>query len=307
MRKPDKSVSSYPAAPSTFLSLLTGWMQQGIASFSATQRVFSEVAMHQNSAVTKTLHGMSDPEHSPLSILTDLASQGTSSFIEAQRILLSLVQQENEIVMNGVKERVTGSIPGIAMTDLVRRSVDTFIRMQEDFLKTTSKQTLRWLDAVKAGEGYQASPLVDLAREDMQAFVQAQGKFLEVISQETARATSDHKKVSGKTKKTELTRLAQTATNSFIDAQKRLLAVVSQQMSVNLKAATRTLEMFSPARLLPMANLTGAGVRELVGAEKALIESIVKQPKNKKTGKAAGHRTGHLVHRRTEKVTHASA
>jgi hypothetical protein len=308
MRKPGKPVSSYPAGPSTFLSLLTGWMQQGIASFSATQRIFSEVAMRQNSAATKTLHGMSDPEHSPLAILTDLASEGTSSFIEAQRILLSLVQQENEIVMSGVKERVTGSTPGVAMTDLVRRSVDTLIRMQQDFLKTTSKQTLHWLDAVKTGNGYQPSHLVDLAREDMETFVQAQGKFLELISHEAAKATSGHRQTR-KTKKTELTKLAHAATNSFIDAQKRLLAVVSQQMNVNLKAATRTLEMLSPARLLPMANVTGEGVRELVGAEKALIESIVKLPQRKRVAKKAGHRPSHVAHRKVEKVhvTHATA
>jgi hypothetical protein len=69
------------------------------------------------------------------------------------------------------------------------------------------------------------------------------------------------------------------------------------------------LEMLSPARLLPMANITGEGVSELVGAEKALIESIVKPPKGKKAGRTAGRRPSHVVHRKAEKVqlTHASA
>lgn len=308
MSKPAKPVFSSPAAPSTFLSLLTGWMQQGIASFSATQRIFSEVALRQNSAATRTLQRGSDQEHAPLAILTDLASEGTSSFIEAQRILLSLVQQENEIVMNGIRERTAGSAAGIAMTDLIRRSVDTFIRMQQDFLKTTSRQTLRWLDAVKSGDGYQSSHLVDLAREDMETFVRAQSKFLELISREAARATSTHTPAR-KAKKTELTRLAQAATNSFIDAQKRLVAVVSEQLKVNLKAASRTLEMLSPARLLPVANITGEGVKELVGAEKALIESIVKVPRRKKPGRMARHRHAHVVHRKAESMheAHASA
>ncbi|MBZ5720182.1 MAG: hypothetical protein LAO03_07350 [Acidobacteriia bacterium] len=311
MRKHTKPGSSYPkGGPSTFLSLLTGWMQQGIASFSATQRIFGEVAMRQNAAVTKTLeHGRLDLEHSPVAILSELAIQGTSSFMEAQKILLNLVQQENEIVMNGVKERVAGSTPGVVMTDLVRRSIDTFIRMQQDFLKTTRKQTLHWLEAVKAGEGYQGTHLVDLAREDMETFVHAQGKFLDVIAQETAKATGrKHEQASRKMKKTELSKLAHAATNSFIEAQKRLLEVVSQQMNMNLKAATRTVELVSPARLLPVASLTQEGVKSFVGAEKALIESIVKPGKATKVVSVTKHRPQRAVHhRKTEKVQAARA
>src|SRR5262249_45311887 len=148
MRNNKKATQDVPAS---LLSLLTGWMQQGIESFSATQRIFGEVAMRQNAAATRTLQeSLSDPSYSPIGGLTQLAAEGTSSFIEAQKILLKLAEEENEIVMNGVKEQI-GSEPGMAMADLVRRSLDTFIRMQQDFLKTTDKQTTQWLDAVKKG------------------------------------------------------------------------------------------------------------------------------------------------------------
>jgi hypothetical protein len=46
-------------------------------------------------------------------------------------------------------------------------------------------------------------------------------------------------------------------------------------MNVNLDVATRTLEMISPSRLLPMANLTGEGVRHFVDAETSLIGSLI--------------------------------
>jgi hypothetical protein len=273
-----------PAAhprPSSLLSLLTGWVQQGVENFFATQRVLVDVAMRQNAVAMKTLReGLSDPEHSPLAILSELAIEGTSSFVEAQRILLNLAEQENEIIMNGVKERVAGSAPAVAMTDLFRRSIDTFVKMQHDFLKIASKQTLSWLEAVKAGKGYQATHLVDLAREGMDTFVQAQKKFLDVVAQETSKATAG-KEPGKQMKKTELSKLAREATNAFIDAQKKVLDVVGQQMNVNLKTAARSLEMIAPSRLLPMANLTGEGVKSFVDAEKALIESMMK-PKNGK-------------------------
>lgn len=263
--------------PSSFISLLTGWMQQGVESFFATQRVLVDVAMRQNTMILKTVQeGLTDPEHSPVAILTELAVEGTSSFIEAQRILLNLAQQENALVMNGVKERVSGSTRAMATTDLLRRSIDTFIGMQHEFLKTTSKQTLAWLEKVKAGKGYDATHLIEVAREGMDTFVEAQKRFLDVIAQETGKMTSGKPEHLAKMKTTELTKLAREATDHFIEAQKKMLDVVGQQMNVNLQAATKTMEMFSPARLMPVANVTGEGVKNFVNAEKAVIESMIK-------------------------------
>jgi hypothetical protein len=271
-----------PNGAPNFISLLTGWVQQGVESFFATQQILVDVATRQN--VVKTLReGAIDPEHSPLAILTELAMEGTSSFIEAQKILLNLAHQESEIMMNSGKERIAGSARAVAVTDLIRRSLDTFVKMQHDFLTTTSKQTLHWLEAVKAGKGYQDHHLVDFAREGMEIFVQAQKKFLDVIAQETARATSGKPEHTAKTiKKTEFSKLASEATNAFIDAQKRLLDVMGQQTNVNLKAASKTMKLISPTRFLPMANLTGEGVKSFVTAEKALIDSMIKPHKESK-------------------------
>ncbi|MGZ4839483.1 MAG: hypothetical protein ACXVZR_13115, partial [Terriglobales bacterium] len=67
-----KETKTRPAAhprPSSLLSLLTGWVQQGVENFFATQRVLVDVAMRQNAVAMKTLRdGLSDPEHSPLAI-----------------------------------------------------------------------------------------------------------------------------------------------------------------------------------------------------------------------------------------------
>ncbi len=260
--------------PSSFLTLLSGWVQQGVESFFATQRILVDLAMRQNAVAMKSLRdGLSDPEHSPVAILSELAIEGTSSFIEAQRILLALAQQENEIITTGVRERVAGSIPAVAMTDLMRRTIDTFIGMQQDFLKISSKQTLDWLEATRKGK-VGGTHMVDLVREAMETFVHAQKKFLDVVSQETTRLTSG--KPEKIVKKTELSKLARDASNAFIEAQKKLLDVAGQQMNVNLKAATRTMELMSPSRLLPMASITGEGVKSFVEAEKALIDSMVK-------------------------------
>jgi len=236
-------------------------------------------------------------EHSPLAILTELAVEGTSSLVEAQRALLNLAQQENEIILNGVKERIGGFVPAVAMTDLVRRSLDTLLGMQQELLTTTSKQTLQWLESEKAGKGDRAAQLVEFAREGVETFARAQKKFLEVVAHEAEKATSGKKEHDGKpVKKTELAHLAREAGNAFIEAQKRLLDVMGQQMNVNLDATTRAMEMMAPSRLAPMANLTGEGVRDFVDAQTSLIGSFMK-PK-----KVASHKHAHVRKTREHKA-----
>jgi len=226
------------------------------------------------------IHAKAHDELSPMAILTELAVEGTSSLVETQRALLHLAQQENDIILNGVKERIGGFLPGVAMTDLVRRSLDTLLAMQQELLTTTSKQTLEWLQSEKAGKGKHAAHLLEAAREGVDTFTRAQKKFLEVLAQEAEKATSGKKEHESKVvKKAELAHLAREAGNAFIEAQKRLLDVLGQQLNVNLDATTRAMEIMAPSRLVPVASRTGEGVRNFVDAETSLIGSLIKPKK----------------------------
>lgn len=292
-----------PHTPS-FFALLSGWMQQGVESFLATQRIVIDLAMRQNAVAMKSVReALSDPTHSPVAILTELAVEGTSSFIEAQRILLNLAAQENDLLMTGIKERVSASTPAVAMTELFRRTVDTFLGMQEDFLKITSKQTIDWLEEARKGN-YGGTHMLHLAREGMQTFVTAQKKFLDAVAQETMRLTSKTERGGKAAKKTELSKLAREASTAFIEAQKKLLDVAGQQMNVNVKAAGKTLEMLNPSRLMPIASITGEGVRGFMDAEKNLIESMMK-PKG--GAKPAAHRVKRPARRRAPAAEAAHA
>lgn len=264
--------------PSSFISLMSGWMQQGVESFFATQRILLDLAMRQNVSVMHVLRErLADPHNSPTTIITEMAGEGMANFIEAQKVLLTLAQEQNDLMMNGVKERI-GALPAAgAMTDMVRRSVDTFLEMQHDFLKIANKQAHTWLESAKAGKPYKGEAMVDLAREAMENFVRAQKKFLDVIADETAKATSGKPMTSAakKLKKTELTALARKATESFIEAQKKLFDLAGQQMNANVKVAGRTMELMTPLPLVPLAELTREGVKSYVDAQRALVDVIV--------------------------------
>ncbi|MFY9676537.1 MAG: hypothetical protein WAK13_18905 [Terriglobales bacterium] len=247
-------------------------------------------------AVMRT-HSKIEDQHSPLALLTELAVEGTSNLVEAQRTLLDLAKQENEIILNGVKGRLAASAPATAVTDLVRRGVDTLIGMQQELLTSTSKQALQLLEPQQPAKGTRAEHLAEFAREGVETFARAQRNFLEAVAQETSKAVRGEHAHDGKpAKRTEVVQLAREAGTAFIEAQKRLLDVIGQQMNVNLDVATRTIEKISPAQLLPMANRTGEEVRKFVTAETSMIGSLIK-PAKKGVKKARVHR--HSIRKQT--------
>jgi hypothetical protein len=180
---------------------------------------------------------------SPTAILGEAAGEGMTNFIEAQKVLLTLSKQQNEILMTGLKERIGEQPAAHAVADLLRRSVETFIHMQEEFLKIAGTQTDVWVEAVKAGKPLRGrAPLVTLAREGFETFARTQMEFLDVIAEETAKITGGKRPAVKKAKKTEFSKLASEATASFIDAQKKLVDIAGQQMNANLKTAGKAVE-----------------------------------------------------------------
>jgi hypothetical protein len=224
-------------------------------------------------------HSKPRQEHSPFALLTELAVEATSSLVEAQRTLLNLAQEENEIFLNGVKEQIGSFVPGIAMTELVRRSVDTVIAMQQELLTTTSKQTLQWLESERTGKADRTARLIESAHEAVETFTRAQKKFLDVVSQEAVKAVDGKEHETKPGKKTEIAHLAGKAAHAFIEAQKKLLDVMGQQMNVNLDVTTRSMELMKVSRLLPMANLTGEGLKNFLDTEKSLLGSFITSAK----------------------------
>ncbi|MGA8683670.1 MAG: hypothetical protein WB623_04670, partial [Candidatus Sulfotelmatobacter sp.] len=271
---------------------LSGWAQQGVQSFFATQRILMDLAMRQNASLMHSLRQqLSDPHHSPTAILTEVTAEGIANFIEGQKILLELGQEQNKLLMTGMKERVGDWPAAEAITDLLRRSLETFIGMQQELLKTAGKQTHTWVEAAKNGKPYQVDQLVELAQEAMETFVKAQKHFMDVIAEETAKATSGkHTNGAHKTKKTELSQLARKATELFIDAQKKLVDVAGRQMNASVKIAGKTLDLLRPFPFLPLAELTREGVKSYVDAQKELMEVMVKPGAEHKHAHKVAHR-----------------
>jgi hypothetical protein len=281
---------------SSVISLLSGWAQQGAQTLFATQRILIDLAMRQNATVMHAIkQQLSDSQHSPTAILSEVAGEGMTNFLEGQKILLNLGKEQNELLMRGIKERVGDSPRRQALVELLRRSVASFIDMQEEFLTVANKEAHSWMDAAKTGKPYQPEQFVEVAREGMENFVKAQKKFLDVISEETAKATGE-KHVNGAAKKmkpTELSELARNSTDAFIEAQKRLADVAGRQVNANMKMTGKAMEMLQPFPFLPLNELTREVVKSYVEAQKALMDAVIKQPEGRmmETGRRPARRT----------------
>jgi len=150
--KPKPEPRTTRARESSGIALLTEWARQGTESFFATQRILLDLVMRQNSNTINAIRErVASAGSAPAAVLTEMAGEGMSNFIAAQRVLLHLAQRENELVMTGVKEHAGDRAPVKAMSELLRRGVDTFIDMHQHFLTIAAKQTDLWIDATKSG------------------------------------------------------------------------------------------------------------------------------------------------------------
>src|SRR6266567_2717343 len=219
----NSKVSDHHTPSSSLMSLLTEWVRQGTETFFAAQRILLDLVSRQNANVMHAIRdGVTMPRPGPTAVLTELAGGALSNFIGAQKVLLELAHHENKIVMNGVKERVPATVGSFA--DMLRRSVETFIDMQQEFLSMAAKHADAWTASGRADKPYDGPGIAELAREGLDNFIQAQKKFLDVVAEETGNAARHFANGGGARhiKKTALGELAQESTTAFIDAQKQL-------------------------------------------------------------------------------------
>ncbi len=275
-----QEIKPAPAArESSFVNLLSGWVQQGVENFFATQRILVDLAMRQNGTVIDVLREkLTAPDFRPVAVAKEFAGEGLANFIEGQKLLLGLAQRESEILATGVKQTVGSFAVTDALVNTIHRSVETFVEMQMEYLKAASKQVHGRLAAIKAGEMYEGDTVVELAREGLENFVQAQKKFLHVVSEEASNLTGTKTPAVTKAKKAELTELAREATDAFVDAQKKLMDVAARQVHVSLKTAGTAMKMMPTVPYREIPDLTREGFRSFVEAEKSVLESVTRRP-----------------------------
>jgi len=258
------------------VSMLSEWVRQGVDGYVATQRILLDLVMRQNSTTLNALRERwAVPRVASTEGLTELAGEGISNFIDAQRILLNLAAEQNEIMMSGLQERI-GTARATPIVNILRRSFETLIDMQQHFLTIAQKQARAWSESARSGKADAGASLSEITREGMEQFVRSHKKFLDLIAEETAEvADGDGHRESGKEKNADLAELARRSAESLIDMQKKLLDVAGKQIDLNIKAARKAAEL-APAPQLDLAGLTREYVDNFVIAQKAWLDAMAK-------------------------------
>ncbi len=259
------------------MNLMSEVVQQGTERFFGTQRILLDLIMRQNSMTMDAIrHALSTKKkEAEKPSFTELAAEGMSNFIAGTRVLLHFARQQNEVAMQGVRERVDGSAMASALTDILRRSVDTMVELQQKDWTLAAKQTEAWLKSIQSGEPYEGKGIPEIAKEALENFVHAQKAYLDILAEETVNAT-DRPKGYKPMGRTELSALAMQATHNFIDAQKKLLDVAAKQVDVNLKTVRRMVNLLPAIPRLDIGHLTRETVASFVDAQKAFIDVMVK-------------------------------
>jgi len=278
-----KTATPQPVAqPSTSIADLVGeWIRQGAEGFIATQKILLDLAAQQNALALTILRerlGLFSP--TPSKTVLDLAGKSMKNFVEGQKILLDIAARQNDIVADGLKPALSGTLVE-GMAEVVHKGLNNFLAAQKEFLTFFETETEGVVADLADGKGFKTSRLADLAREGMRDFLHSQKRFLDIVEhnlvtkkEPAATGAEEHKRV-------DLFDMAKQSVDAYVKAQQRLLDLTADQVNVNVKMAR---EMFNvnvpnqPPTTLP--EVLKKSVDSFVAAQKALVD-LASKPKTR--------------------------
>jgi hypothetical protein len=261
----------------------------------AAQRILMDLAAQENAL----LIGMAREQFGKVGFRPDvslagMADEGVKSVAAAEKILLDLAAGETALVTEGMKEGLRLPPSAAVVADVMRHRVDTLVGMQKHMLDAAAEQTHAVAESYKEGEGLKAGARVaELARRGMEGFVESEKKFLDLAAQEITAMTKGGKRSvkAPRERMKVLTQMAREGAEKYMHAQKKLLDLAIEELEKVGKAKGERKEARKETRKEtrpPWAELTEKSVKNLVAAEKSLLDLTIKPPKT--AGKEEGQK-----------------
>ena len=272
-----------PARSASPSSVLAGWARQGVESFVAAQKILLDLTAQENAlAIGMVRERLSNVDFRPGASVAKFADQSMEGFTTAGKILLELAAGETALVMDGMKEGFRLPVAAGTVAEVIRHRVQTLIGLQKDLLDAAAEQTHTVAQSYQAGKGLKAgTSLAGLARRGLESFVETEKKFLDLAAHEVTMATKggpvpprQHRE---RTKV--LTHLAREGVEKYIDAQKKLLNLAIDQFESTAETATEARRAPRREPRTSFAELTEKSVRNLVTAQKSLMDLAIKPAK----------------------------
>lgn len=261
-------------------SRLGGWVRRGVESFVAAQKILLDLTAQQNALVIGMIReSLSKPIFRPDIAVAKMADKGMGNVTAAGKILLDLAAGETALVVDGFKEGLRLPAAAGAVANVVRHRVATLIDMQKRLLDTAAEQTHAVAESYQKGKGLAVGgTLAELARRGIEDFVEGEKKFLDSVAHEvsvvTKGAKEPHKPAEDRTKV--LAHLAREGVEKYIDAQRKLLHLAVEQMEATGEDVGERISAVRKEAGTYWGQLTEKSVRNLVTAQKSLMDLAVK-------------------------------
>ena len=172
-------------------------------------------------------------------LIGDWIRQGTEGFIATQKILLDLAAQQNALALTIVRERLGLFSPTLSKTatDLVGKGAHNLFSAQQALLDLVARQNEIVSDGLKPGvAGTPAEGLADVMHRGLDNFIATQKEFLRILENETEGAVKDIGDGKG-FKVARVPELARDEMRSFLESQRRFLAIVEEELLAKKKRA----------------------------------------------------------------------
>ncbi len=261
---------------------LMGWARQGIESFVAAQKIVLDLAAQENSLVFGVVREQfGKPLFRPGETLAEIADNGIKNATTAGKILLDLAAGEAALVVDSVKEGLPLPVPAAATVEVVRHRLDTLVGMQKRLLDVAAGETHAVAESYRQGQGLMAGAKVaEMARRGIEAFVDSEKKFLDLATHEVSAATNGSKPHAKPRERMEvLTKLARVGAERYMEAQKGLLELAIEQFETISKASGERKAAIRKPLQRSWGELTETSVKNLVAAEKSLLNLAMKPRK----------------------------
>lgn len=264
--------------------LLTGWARQGVQSFVAAQKILMDLAAHENALLIGMVReGLSKPGTRVGASVAGIAEKGVKNLATAGKILLDLAADETALAVDGMKDGLRLPASAGAVAEVVRHRIGTLVEMQKNLLDATAEQAHAVAEAYREGEKVLASAHVaELARRGVEGFVESEKKFLDLAAHEVSAVTKGDKRARKppKDRIEVFTTLAREGAEKYIDTQKKLLELAIDQLEETAKVSKGHREAVRSEAQRSWGELTEKSVKNIVSAEKSLLELAMKPGKS---------------------------
>jgi hypothetical protein len=266
-------------------SRVAAWARQGIDTFMTAQKIMLDLASQQNALLIGMVRErLGNPRFKPGEAIATIADKGVKNLATAGKILLDLAAGETTVVVEGVKNVVPLPLAAGTVANVVRHRVVTLLDMQRRLLEAAAKQTHLAAECYSDGKGVIAAgvTLAELAQQGVTDLIETEKKFLDLAAHEVTAATKDsgngHKPAPQRIKV--LAQMLRETSEIALEAQRKLLNLAAEQMeSVGETAGRRAKAVRAEART-SWNHLAEKSVKNLVTAEKSLMDIVVKPAVN---------------------------